>query len=159
RAERTILNQQRNLLCAARQTQSLFIGVAHDVETGESRINIEPSYTERVVVVPERLWALFVGVQIDCILTGGNPIFGIAVALRWNVRSVQMHDCSNCRHARFSPVNRRIHLKEMLRWKIVDPVHSNTLFTVCFKSRTRIDARISPKPGRRQIAMELLSDL
>src|SRR4029450_2263367 len=56
-AECAILDDHRNFLWAAGQTELLFVGISHDVEAGQSGINVEASDAESMVMVPERLRA------------------------------------------------------------------------------------------------------
>src|SRR5262245_15679334 len=157
--ERTILNEYGNLIRAAWETKPLILRVANNVEASQPGVNVEARDTNRMIVVPESLRALFVRIQEDCILARSYPILRIAVALGWNICSVQMYNGANRGYACIGSVNRRIHREQVLRGEIVDPVYGDALIAKCLERGPGIDASINPKFRWRQIAVQLLRDL
>ncbi len=142
--------------------------VSDEVETRQSRADVQPSDPEGVVVVPERRRVLRIRVVVGLVSppgprgveVEGKPGGRVAVAVRSYLGTVEVDDRPDVGSTVYS-VDGHVDrvLEEMRRWEFVqvcdrywDPLHG-------LEGRARVRPVVAPERRGRELAVELLLEL
>ena len=118
--------------------------VADEEKSEEARIDVEPVYPHRVVVIEEHARVLPIGVVIDQRLAGNTPVFGIAIAVGGGFSSVQMDHAAHRGQACFRAVQVVVDGQEVLRAAVRWPIRPSVLDRCVFQKLVPASSSRSP---------------
>ena len=108
-----------------------------------------------MIVIPEHCRILLVGIVIKNRLARRDPVFRIAIALRWRSCSVQVRNGPYLWFVSLGSVKSVIDGQEVLLRQLVRPFNQQAIPAARLNRRPRNRKTEGPTPGRLQVAVDL----
>jgi hypothetical protein len=139
--------------------ERVFDVIAKQEHAEEAGVGVEAIETHGVVVIPECCGVLLKRVGADARVTGGKPVFGVAVVFGGGLGSMEVCGGADVGDAGATAMEGVVDGEEVFRGEVVDPADLEGFTRAGFDERGESAGAIAPHSGCGDVAMDLGVDL
>ena len=157
--EVTVVEDNGDLVLALGEVESVFVLVADEEHAEEAGVGVDAVDAHRVVVVPEGGGILLQGIVRDFGVAGGEPVFGVAVALGARLGAMDVDDGTDLGDVLAGAVQGVVDGEEVLGGEVVDPVDVERLVGANLEGGAEGVGAVAPHAGDGHVPVDLGVDL